>query len=328
MSKGIKIWLILCAIMVLVMIFIGGLTRLSDAGLSIVEWRPVSGIFPPASDAEWSAEFMKYQTSPEFKLINNQITIEQFKYIFWLEFGHRLVARITGLMIFIPLIYFYFLGYISIKRDKKYLLLPTLFMMQGVMGWLMVKSGLIDNPHVSHFRLAAHLLLAVLLYHVIISCLHGGWKRSNLAYFVIGLTYLQIIFGAFVAGLDAGMIYNSFPLMGNLFVPIEVHTQESVIGALSDEATVQFLHRIIAYVLTIFVIIRVVVVAKENNIGAFIIFLSLITQLLLGVITLIYVVPIGFALLHQLGAMILLASLIIFDIDRSGVGSFKIGGEK
>lgn len=316
MTNGKRVWLISCAIMVLLMIFIGGLTRLSDAGLSIVEWKPISGIFPPSSEAEWNAEFMKYQSSPEFKLINNNISVDKFRAIFWLEFIHRFVARITGVMIFIPFLYFCCLGKISVKNDKKYIMLPLLFLMQGVMGWLMVKSGLIDNPHVSHFRLAIHLLFAVLLYHVIILCLQGRKSRGVFSSLVIAVIYLQIILGALVAGLDAGMIYNSFPLMGGMFVPVEVFSQDSIIGALSDPAFVQFLHRVVAYVLTILLIIRIILIWPVHKMGALVISVVLVVQFLLGVITLVYGVPIAFALLHQLVAMILLGCMIVIDINR------------
>lgn len=310
-------WLITSAIMVIIMIFIGGLTRLSNAGLSIVEWKAVTGILPPLSESEWIIEFTKYQNSPEFKLINNDITINGFKEIFWLEFIHRLAARMTSAVICLPLIYFFISGIFSIKRDKKYFLLPILIGLQGVMGWYMVKSGLVDAPHVSHFRLASHLILAVILYHIIIHyliTLKNGPNLLNISIFdfiVIGMIYLQIFFGALVAGLKAGMIYNTFPLMGDSFIPQELLDCNGIYEILSDPASVQFIHRITAYILAIIIIIKAIWICTSNTIGSIVLLFILFTQIILGILTIIYIVPISIALMHQMGAMILLTITIL-----------------
>lgn len=311
-------WLVASSVMVIIMIFIGGLTRLSGAGLSIVEWQPVTGILPPFSDSDWIIEFTKYKSSPEFKIINSDITIDGFKEIFWLEFIHRLAARITAAVICLPLIYFFISGGFSLKRDKKYLILPILIGLQGFMGWYMVKSGLIQNPNVSHFRLAIHLILAVILYHIIIA-LNNGHSFINMKKFdflVIGIIYLQIFFGALVAGLKAGMIYNTFPLMGLDFIPPELLSCNGIYEILCDPASVQFIHRITAYILAILIIIKAIWLCTSNTIGSIVLLFILFTQIILGILTIIYSVPIGVALIHQMGAIILLTIMILTSGQR------------
>lgn len=305
-----KYWLIISAIMVLIMIFIGGLTRLSNAGLSIVEWKPVTGIIPPFSQEDWMIEFTKYQNSPEFKMLNSNITIDGFKEIFWLEFIHRIAARITALVICLPLLYFYFSSKLSFKKDKSYLSLPLLIALQGLMGWYMVKSGLINIPHVSHFRLACHLILAVILYHRIITYI-TSFKPSNiLDKMLIAIIYVQIFLGALVAGLKAGMIYNTFPLMGHSFVPSELLSCRNLIEILNDPSSVQFLHRITAYILFIMVLFKAALVFKHNKIQSLTLLLAILIQIILGIFTLVYQIPIAIALMHQIGAIILLTIIL------------------
>lgn len=302
----IKLWLYASAFMVLVMIFIGGLTRLSNAGLSIVEWKPVTGIIPPISDPDWQIEFIKYQTSPEFKLINNKMNLSEFKHIFWLEFIHRILARMTGLIICLPLLYFYISGKLSFKKDKSYLWLGILLITQGIMGWLMVKSGLNLNPHVSHFRLAMHLIIAIILYHSIINKLAPNyiknWKNNSLML----LLYIQIFLGALTAGLKAGMIYNTFPLMGGSLIPHEFFTHTNLVDLFYDPSSIQFLHRSIAYILTIACAAKAFTIYKSSTSLAIILLIAISAQVTLGILTLIYIVPIALALLHQLGAASLL----------------------
>ena len=162
------VWLVVCCCMVALMVFIGGLTRLTNSGLSIVEWKPISGVIPPITDSEWAEEFAKYKTSPEYLKLNSHMVVGEFKFIFWLEFIHRFIARLTGLIYFLPLLYFYIKGKINVKSGGVYLLTLMLFAMQGFIGWYMVKSGLVNMPHVSHFRLAAHLIIAFFIYHSIV----------------------------------------------------------------------------------------------------------------------------------------------------------------
>lgn len=301
----VKTWLYCCALMVILMITIGGLTRLSNAGLSIVEWKPVTGIIPPLSKADWVVEFSKYQGSSEYKTVNSYMSLQEFKHIFWLEFIHRIAARLTGLVICLPLLFFYLSGRLPFHENKSYILLPILLVTQGVMGWYMVKSGLVSNPHVSHFRLAAHMMLAVALYSMIVRKLTPPSQTIqilSLSTITLTLIYIQIFLGALVAGLDAGLVYNTFPLMGGHLVPEELYNAPSIF---SDPASVQFMHRSMAYIVTI----SCLVLAYQRR--SLMIFLAISLQVATGIITLLYNVPIPLALLHQLGAVILL-SVILF----------------
>lgn len=301
----IRTWLYCCALMVVLMITIGGLTRLSDAGLSIVEWKPVTGIIPPLSDTDWGREFFKYQNSPEYKTVNSHMSLQEFKHIFWLEFIHRFAARLTGIIICLPLLFFYLSGSLPFRNNKSYMLLPILLLTQGVMGWYMVKSGLVSDPHVSHFRLAAHMMLAVVLYHVTVGKLTPMSlvsPTSHLRIITLALIYLQIFLGALVAGLDAGLIYNTFPLMGGRLIPAELYNAPSL---LSDPASVQFMHRSMAYIVTL----SCFMLAYKKR--SLMVLLAILLQVATGIITLLYNVPIPAALLHQLGAVILL-SVVLF----------------
>lgn len=307
LNPQIKLWLQLCAFMVIMMIFIGGLTRLSDAGLSIVEWKPVTGIIPPMTPSSWQIEFAKYQTSPEFQIINHQMELNEFKQIFWLEFFHRIAARLTGLIICIPMLYFYATKKLSFKNDKSYLWIMILLLAQGIMGWLMVKSGLQISPRVSHFRLAIHLMLAVTLYHVILAKISPTSAKHWIISLLMLLLYIQIFLGGLTAGLDAGMIYNTFPLMGSNFIPHEFWSHENMTTILYDPSSVQFLHRSLAYIITILCVILAIKVNKQSKIMALFIIASIATQITLGILTLIYVVPLPIALLHQICAIFLLS---------------------
>jgi cytochrome c oxidase assembly protein subunit 15 len=307
MNNSIKIWLIASAFMCILMVFIGGVTRLSNAGLSIVEWKPVTGLLPPLSNYAWEEEFSKYQKSPEYRIINTHMTLSEFKKIFLIEFIHRIAARLTGVIICIPLMFFYFSGRLPFAQNKSYLLIPLLLLAQGFMGWYMVKSGLKFKPYVSHFRLTAHLMLAVALYSIILWKLYQGkFRPSALGITALSVVYIQIFLGGLVAGLDAGLIYNTFPLMGESFVP-EEYLALNVIDIIYDPASVQFLHRSMAYVVLICTIAFAYTI---KNMAAIFIVSAVLMQVITGVMTLVLVVPFSLALIHQFFAMILLTSII------------------
>ena len=324
-NKQILSWLIISALMVIIMVFVGGWTRLADAGLSIVEWKPVTGIFPPMNEVDWNLEFSKYKESPEFEKLHNHFTLSDFKQIFWLEFIHRILGRITGMVILLPALFFWYKG--ALRDWKPYVSMVALVGFQGFMGWWMVKSGLVDDPYVSHFRLAAHLVTAMVLYSVIFweglvvlrrHCEEGEAPRNDgacfIAYLTLILLFVQIFLGALVAGLDAGMIYNTFPLMGNSFVPSEFEFSWTMFY---DPASVQFLHRCVAYFLAIMVCVLAYRAPK-----AIVIMLvaAVFMQILLGICTVIYVVPMHLALVHQLFAVLLLSLVLyIMFIKRSAV---------
>ena len=326
-NKIISVWLCTMCFFIVLMIFIGGFTRLTEAGLSITEWNPVSGILPPLNENSWNIEFGKYKNSPEYKNINFGMSLDEFKSIYLIEFIHRIAGRITGLLYIIPLLIFLLKGYIKPNEVGIYCIGLMLFLSQGVMGWYMVKSGLVFDPHVSHYRLAAHLLLAVLLYTlffwqfmkskldiVLFPAAVDVSLEKALCKFAIIVLLLQIVLGAFVAGLDAGLVYNQFPLMGEGFVPNEIKISTLSLSSFSDPVFVQFAHRMTAYLLSVIIVIFCIKGWKIGNkkfslvLGC--IFMALVIQVLLGIVTLVYNVPIELALLHQLGAVLLLSCLI------------------
>ncbi len=317
-------WLNICCIMVVFLIFLGGLTRLTDSGLSIVEWKPITGVVPPLSEADWQVEFSKYQQSPEYQIKNASMTLSEFKFIFWLEFIHRFAGRIVGLFYLLPFVYFLITRQIAKKSIPTYCAILLLFCAQGFMGWYMVRSGLISAPNVSHFRLALHLIIATIIYTLLfyqlmkssfdILIISPQVKLDRLKYYcllTITLIYIQIFLGGLVAGLDGGLVYNSFPLMGDSFIPEEI-TFNSI--SMSEAVFVQFTHRIGAYAVCIGAIYLVISLLKTHHPKlarvAYTIAFAILLQMALGIITIIYAVPIVAALLHQLFAIILLSAIL------------------
>lgn len=312
--------------MVILMIFLGGLTRLTNSGLSIVEWKPISGIIPPLTDNHWLEEFAKYQLSPEYLQLNNSMSLAEFKFIFWLEFVHRLAGRVTGLVYLLPLLYFYRQGIIA-RTTKVYPIILLLFAVQGFIGWYMVKSGLEQMPYVSHFRLALHLIIAFIIYTLLFwqlminSCKNKmilpGMNLQPLRLLCglsLAMMYLQIIIGGLTAGLDAGLVYNSFPLMGTKFIAEEISISTIGFESLNDPVFIQFLHRSCAYLIIVTVSMIIFKLCYINNsklrIINYCIILALILQVSAGILTIIYAVPISLALIHQIGAVILLSCLL------------------
>ena len=313
-------WLLVCCALVFAMVVLGGVTRLTGSGLSMVDWRPVTGILPPLSDDAWQNTFEMYQQSPEFQKVNAQMDVGDFKEIFWLEYLHRLLGRSIGIVFLFPFLVFVWRGYIRKDEWSKYTLMFVLGGMQGVLGWYMVKSGLIDNPHVSQYRLTAHLIAAFLIYAymfwVALSLLYPvddgrehAWYRKSLA--LTGLITLTVISGGFVAGLKAGKIYNTFPMMGEYWAPPGMFALEPWWSNFFDNlATVQFDHRVLA--LTTFAMIIVfwlrirkselpARVAKSVNA----LLHTAVLQVGLGIATLLLVVPTILAATHQAVAMLL-----------------------
>lgn len=316
-----KTWLIFSALMVIIMVFVGGWTRLADAGLSIVEWKPITGIIPPITANDWEVEFNKYKASPEFQKLHNYFGLEEFKKIFWLEYIHRILGRITGLVILIPMIIFWYKKYFTM--DIQYFFIPILLLLQGIVGWWMVKSGLVDKPYVSHFRLAFHLITALLLYSVIFwkilqlsitanNTSSGVEAPHNLAYILLFALFMQIFFGALVAGLDAGMIYNSFPYMGERLIPSEFELSWALFY---DPASVQFIHRMMGYFTAIIAFTLSVKIYSFAPRDTFLLITAIIAQILLGIFTLLYIVPLHLALAHQLFAVLLL-SLVLYILFK------------
>ena len=326
-NTAISIWLGFMCLAVIIMIFIGGLTRLTESGLSITEWNPISGIIPPTDDSSWNIEFDKYKQSPEYIKRNVGMDLEEFKSIYLLEFIHRIAGRVISLLYILPLMIFLIIGSLRVRDAGIYIIALVLLAMQGVMGWYMVKSGLVSNPYISHYRLAAHLMFAVFLYIIMfwqfmknsfdIMLVSSKTKLSRVSFWCfisIILLLIQIMLGAFVAGLDAGLVYNSFPLMGESFIPYELSETSISLASFGDPVFVQFAHRIAAYIL--FVVICIFSVQalrfcnKKLSRVIIYVFLTLILQISLGIVTLTHNVLVPFALLHQFGAMLLLSCLL------------------
>ena len=313
-------WLYLILVLVFSTIVIGGLTRLTDSGLSITEWELFTGILPPLKDETWIKYFELYQQIPQFKLINSTMNIEEFKIIFYWEYAHRIIARLIGLFFLIPLIYFHF----SKKIEKKYLfscyLVFGLILIQGIVGWYMVKSGLVNNTSVSHYRLSLHLIIALtiisIIFWLIINRMRKTFKKffcfnkNNLPFLIlIFLIFSQIILGAFVSGLDAGKIYQTWPLMGHSFIPNDLEINNiSKFFQLDNHSLVQFYHRNMAYFLSIYIILLTFFIYKKEQKITYpilLILFFLLTQIVLGIFTLTSGLNIYLASAHQITSVLL-----------------------
>tara|TARA_B100000131_G_scaffold322740_1_gene377844 strand:+ start:1746 stop:2771 length:1026 start_codon:yes stop_codon:yes gene_type:complete len=316
--KHISSWLALMFIIISIMIVVGGLTRLTDSGLSITEWQLFSGFLPPLSSLEWNNYFDLYKKIPEFKEQNYSMTLDEFKIIFWWEWAHRFLGRIIGIFFLIPLIIF------TIKEGfKKLVSLYLIFFLicfQGFIGWYMVSSGLVDRVDVSHFRLSVHLIIAFIIITLILWNFLKLYKnigtKKNIKFsiffiFLISI-FCQIIIGAFVSGMDAGQIYNSWPLMGSTYFPDDNSFLNIFkLSAFSDPSLVQFMHRNLAYLILIFYLIIFYKVYKERLIYLYtvtnIVGVILFIQIFLGVMTLIYGAQIVLASMHQISSIFLVS---------------------
>jgi cytochrome c oxidase assembly protein subunit 15 len=323
-DRRIALWLIGCAVVILGMILLGGVTRLTDSGLSMVEWRPLMGVIPPLNQADWQQLFLKYQQFPEYQKINIGMTLQEFKVIFMYEYLHRILGRVIGLIFIVPFVYFYFSRSISPQLLPKLLLLLLLGGCQGLMGWYMVKSGLVDVPHVSQYRLTAHLGLAIFIYGFIV------WTALELinpptaqparlgkpACVLSALIFLMILTGGLVAGTKAGHAYSTWPLMGDSFIPSGLYDMSPAwLSAFENITTIQFNHRMFAYVIALLVLwfaiyaIKSEVVGKVRT-GVFCMLFLLVVQIVLGISTIVLHVPIAIAAAHQIGAVALLTATL------------------
>ena len=322
-NRQISLWLITMFWIISIMIIVGGLTRLTDSGLSITNWELLSGFLPPLNQNDWIMYFNLYKEIPEFRLQNFNMTMEEFKIIFWWEWFHRFLGRLIGLGFLIPLIYFSFK--INISKILNLYVIFFLICIQGFIGWYMVSSGLVDRIDVSHFRLSLHLLIAFLILSLI---LWNYFKLKNynsvdnkinkfIPFFFLILVYVQIVIGAFVSGMDAGRIYNSWPLMGNNYFPDDNNLINLFkYSALSEPSLVQFIHRNLAYIIGIFYLSIFYYIYKNkmyelykaiNVLGLFI-----FLQIILGIFTILYGAQIYIAAAHQISSIFLVSSCIYF----------------
>ncbi len=322
-NNQLSLWLITMFWIIAIMIVVGGLTRLTDSGLSITEWQLFSGILPPLNNDDWIMYFNLYKKIPEYQLQNYNMTLQEFKIIFWWEWGHRFLGRVIGISFLIPLVYFSFK--IEFYKLLNLYLIFFLICFQGFVGWYMVSSGLVDRVDVSHFRLSIHLLIAFLILSLIFwnylktKVINNNSRRISifLPLIFLILVFIQIVVGAFVSGMDAGKIYNSWPLMGNTYFPNDNDFRDLFrLSAFSDPSLVQFMHRNLAYLIMFFYFFIFYKIYKNkiydlyksiNILGIFI-----ILQIILGIYTVIYGAQLYIAAMHQLSSIFLISSCIYF----------------
>ena len=323
LNQQLKIWLFVLLSMIILIILIGGLTRLTDSGLSITTWELFVGFLPPLTNDKWKDYFDLYKTIPEYSEQNSNMSLSEFKVIFWWEWGHRQLGRLIGLTVLLPLIYF------TLKNGlwviKKYGIIFLLVCLQGFFGWYMVSSGLVDRIDVSHYRLSIHLVTAFLILSIIF------WKLLRLTQIKINiisfdlrlfkfffiLLFIQLIIGAFVSGMDAGKLYNTWPLMGSSYFPDDSKFIEFLnINFFDNPSIVQFVHRNLAYLIVIIYIYLLILVFRDTNKifrkPIIIIGISIFLQVILGVVTLLSGVKIIYASLHQINSILVILSSLYF----------------
>ena len=319
-------WLTSCLFLVFLIIIVGGLTRLTNSGLSITEWELFKGILPPLTQSSWEFYYDQYKKIPQFSLLNYNMNINEFKIIFYWEYFHRIIARLIGLFFLIPLIFFYFSKKINSKNLNICYLIFFLIIAQGFIGWYMVKSGLINNVSVSHYRLSVHLSMAFIIISVIFWLIRNilenkckiffNFSKGNIPFLVlIFLIFLQIIFGAFVSGLDAGKIYQTWPLMGYSYFPDDIEFSNfEIFFNFNNHSLVQFYHRNLAYLITFYVLGLGYFIYSNGLKRLFfpwkIIFGLLVIQIILGILTLISGLNIYLASCHQISSVVLVFSAI------------------
>ncbi|MDP1952341.1 MAG: COX15/CtaA family protein [Betaproteobacteria bacterium] len=324
-------WLLICCALVFTMVVVGGVTRLTHSGLSIVEWQPIVGTLPPVNDAQWLEAFDKYKLTPEYRQVNHGMSVAEFKSIFWWEYFHRLLGRLIGVVFLLPLLWFWFRKRIDRPLALKLAGIFALGGLQGAMGWYMVKSGLVDDPRVSQYRLAAHLGLAFVLFGLMFWTGLGMLQprtakfavspaptfTHRLGNWLVALVFIMVLSGALVAGIRAGLAYNTFPLMNGHLLPPEMFLLDPwYLNFFSNMATVQFDHRLGAWLLA-FVVpwfwmqSRREALPPRARLAIHLLLGMLALQIGLGIATLLLVVPVPLAAAHQGGAVLLLGAALL-----------------
>ena len=319
-------WLYASLLLIISIVIVGGLTRLTNSGLSITEWELFTGIFPPLNPISWNNYFELYKQIPQYKLLNFNMSLDEFKTIFYWEYFHRILARLIGLFFLIPLIFFLITKKINIRYLNICFLILFLIIAQGIVGWFMVKSGLILDVTVSHYRLSLHLSIAVLIISTIFWLIKNVksnkyklfyfFTKNNLPFQILILfLYVQIIIGAFVSGLDAGKIYQTWPMMGQNFMPDDIYFDNmNILIDFGNHSLVQFYHRIFAYFIVLYVLLLSIYVYKNRIVKLYfplkILLFFLFLQIILGVSTLISGLNIYLASIHQITSVLLVLSAI------------------
>lgn len=318
--RPVALWLLACCVLVFAMVVVGGITRLTHSGLSIVEWQPLVGALPPLSEAQWESTFAKYRETPEFRLRNHDMTLDGFKGIFWWEYFHRLLGRLIGVVFLVPFLYFVARGRVHGPLAWKLGAIFVLGGLQGALGWYMVKSGLVDDPRVSPLRLAAHLGMAFLLFALMLWTAlgllaaapraGGAPSARRWASALVAAVFAMVLSGALVAGIRAGYAYNTWPLMNGQWIPAEILLIEPWWNNFAyNMATVQFDHRAIAYVIFALTLVTWLRVRRESadprvRAWAHAALAAVAVQIALGIATLLLRVPVPLAALHQAGAVV------------------------
>ena len=317
-------WLAVCALTLFGMILLGGVTRLTESGLSMVDWRPITGMMPPLSAADWTHLFQQYQLFPEYQLVNSAMTLDEFKYIFWFEYLHRMLGRFIGLLFFVPLMVFLWRG--AVRSSLKPHLFFLLFLggCQGFMGWYMVQSGLVDRPDVSQYRLTAHLGLAVAIYAYIVWLTIGllspgrGPRRDGrlVDFAAVALVYVTVLSGGFVAGTNAGLSFPTWPLMGDTFIPPALYPA-GLVSAFENVTTIHFNHRMLAYATGVTLLVlcaRALLSQKDARVrqASGVLLAAVLLQIVLGISTVLSYVHLPIAAGHQSGAVILLTAALFW----------------
>lgn len=327
-SKPVAIWLLVVAALVLAMVVVGGATRLTDSGLSITEWKPVTGAIPPLTQADWQAEFARYQRIPQYQQLNAGMSLAEFQSIYWWEWGHRFLGRLVGLVFFIPLVVFALRRQLPRRLFLRIGVISALGALQGVVGWWMVASGLSERVSVAPERLMVHLGLAFALFGLLLWTAFDAWAgvaRQTLpspwgrrAAWLLGLIYVQVLLGALLAGNDAGRIYNDWPLMNGRLVPDDYLGPNLWATLAHSQGATQLHHRLLAYVLTIVAVAigvsawRSSYLARESKLLGLGVAVAVLLQVLLGIATLMAVAPLGLSIAHQLAAALVVGLAVAF----------------
>lgn len=326
--RALAIWLFSVCALIALMVVVGGLTRLTGSGLSIVEWKPIHGALPPLSVQEWQEEFDAYRQIPQYKILNKGMSLDEFKEIFWWEWGHRNLGRLIGFAFLVPFLVFLIRGQVERSLVPRLVVLFVLGGLQGFLGWYMVASGLTERVDVSQYRLVSHLGLALVIFSaILITALplwRGEWPARRdphplyrWSHVIAALIFVQILLGGFVAGTDAGLTYNTWPLMDGAIVPAGAYASTPLWRApFEDVTTIQFNHRMMGYVVFAAVVALVVAGLRQGLGGwkrqtAWMLLVAVVLQVAIGIWTLVEVMPIHLAALHQFGAVVLLAAALL-----------------